>query len=746
MKKIKLILSLGLLFFLSHAIAQTSKTLTGVVLEEKKDGKLEPLPFVNIFWLGTTSGTVSDQSGNFTIPYDSTKKWLIFSYVSYPNDTVFITKPDKITVILKNAKVFDEIEIKYKTKTTEISFIDPRQVKNMKEEELFKAACCNLSESFETNPSVDMAFTDAVTGTRQIQMLGLAGIYTQITQENLPSIRGLMAPYGLTFTPGPWVSSIQVSKGTGSVVNGFESMAGQINVELRKPEDKEKVFLNAYLNQNGRSEINAVFNNKVNKNWHSGLFIHASARPLKFDMNKDGFLDNPLGNQIGIINRWQYNNPKGYEGQFGVRFLYEDKQGGQVNFDPKNKANSPYYGVGINTRRYEAWSKTGYVFKEKKYQSIGLQLNGSKHTQNSYLGNTIYDADQESFYSNLIFQSIINNTMHKYKVGASFMYDKYREKFDSLNFNRLETVPGIFAEYTYDNLEKMTIVGGIRADYHNIFGLFITPRLHARFALNKNTVFRISAGRGQRTANIFADNMGYFISNRIPVIRSSSVNAAYGLKPEVVWNLGANITKNFKLNGRDGSLSVDYYRTFFTSQVIVDLEQNNRIVFYDLQGKSFSNSAQIELDYELFKRFDIRMAYRFYDVKSTYSGQLLERPLISRHRAFINLEYKIKGNWSFDLTAQWYGNRRMPYTGDKPEMYQLPSRTPGYFLLNGQISKTVFMNFDAYIGFENILNFQQKDPILAANTPQNENFDAGLIWGPVFGRMTYLGIRYKILK
>ena len=420
--------------------------IKGVVLEEDKKGSFKPLQGASVVWLGTNTGTITDSSGIFLIPHDDNSGRLIISYTGYASDTIAINDMQELKIILASGRQLSEVKVFAKQRSTYLSALNPVRTQVMTERELFKAACCNLSESFETNPSVDVSYNDAVTGSKQIQLLGLSGNYTQLTVENLPGPRGIATPLGLNSIAGPWVESIQLNKGVGSVTNGFESIAGQINVELKKPEEAERLYANVYINDMGKTDLNLNLTQKLGKKWGTAFLLHDDFLNNKsIDFNNDGFRDLPTGNQFNAINRWKFEDGKGFLTQFGFKFLNDKRTGGEIKFDPENdKFTTNHYGLGINTKRYEGFAKIGYVFPEKKYKSIGLQLSAFNHQQDSYFGLTDYDARQNNFYANLIYQSIIGTSAHKFRTGLSFVSDKYNEDFRSINFKRTETVPGAF--------------------------------------------------------------------------------------------------------------------------------------------------------------------------------------------------------------------------------------------------------------------------------------------------------------
>ena len=720
--------------------------VSGIVVSQDNKGNFTPLAGASIFWSGTENGTTSDKHGVFIIPRKENNSKLIVSYTGYQPDSIEVTSNHQLQVVLAANGQLSVIKIKAKARPSYVNELGAFRSLMINSKDLLKAACCNLSESFETNPSVDVSYSDAVTGSKQIQLLGLSGNYTQLTVENLPGPRGIATPLGLNSIAGPWIESIQLSKGTGSVVNGFESIAGQINVELKKPDNSEKLYLNGYVNEMGKTDINLNLSHHINEKWSTGLLLHDEFLYNKIDDNKDGFRDLPTGNLFSAINRWNYNDNKGVMIQFGAKALIDDKTGGEMNYKTSDKLSTNSYGLGIKTNRYEGFAKIGYVFPEKKYKSIGLQLSAFNHQQDSYFGLTTYNAEQTNFYSNLIYQSIIGNDAHKFRTGLSFNADKYNELYKSQTFKRDETVAGAFFEYTYTLNEKFSAVGGLRADHNNLYGWFATPRLNVRYEPIKGTIVRMSAGRGQRTANIFAENMGALVSARtVNIISNNPSGKAYGLSPEVAWNKGISIDQKLKLFSRDAMLSFDFYRNDFTNQIVADLEDARQIKFYNLSGKSFSNSFQSELNFIPAKSFDVRLAYRWFDVKTTYGNKLLEKPFTAAHRAFANFGYELKG-WKFDYTINYVGKKRIPSTKENPVQYQMPDYSPGYITMNAQVSKSLGKNkaFELYAGGENLTNYFQKNVILSADQPFGNYFDASMVWGPVSGRLMYAGFRYKI--
>jgi outer membrane receptor for ferrienterochelin and colicin len=742
--------SIIIIFLVLPLFLFSQETLTGMIMDKNNPKDNLGVFGANVYWLNNSIGATTNEKGWFTIPYKKSYKKLVVSYVGYKTDTLNISDLEPIHHFITLENELEEVTLKSKKKATQRSFIQTKNVFTVNSAELLKAACCNLAESFETNPSIDVNFSDALTGTRQIQMLGLKSPYLLITQENIPSIRGAGQVFGLTFTPGTWVESIQITKGAGSVINGYESISGQINAELVKPLTDNRIFLNAYGSLGGRYELNSHLNHKISDKWQTGVYIHGNYRNKKFDRNKDGFLDNPLISQVNVMNRWQYlDAEKGWVSFINVRFMDDSKQTGQNNFDPlKDKGRSEVWGGEIDTKRFDSSLKLGYVFPQLPFQSFGFQFSYSNHDQDSYFGLKTYDINHQSVYSNLLFNSIIGDTRSKFTTGLNFTYDIYDEFVNSINFSRKEKSFGGFFEYAYDNSDNFSFTSGVRIDTHNLLGTYITPRLHIRYVPWEKGVLRASIGQGRKSGNVFAENQQLFASTRQIDIQSSG-GKIYGLDPEVAWNYGLSYLQGFNLFNRKGDITFDYYRTHFQNQVVVDWENPQRISFYNLDGESYANSFQTEVNYYVDDFTSLRLAYKFYDIETDYFSGKLSKPLTPNHRLFANISYETKKindikQWKFDLTYNFIGEQRLPDTSTNTVEYQLEEYSNSYSLLNTQITKVFTEKFEIYFGVENLTDLKQKNPILASDDPFGDSFDSTIIYAPIFGRMLYSGLRFKI--
>ena len=751
------LITLLLLSFVSTAFAQGF--IEGTVYEEDENGKRTPIPGVNVYWKIVNEGTTTDAHGYYKIPLHETICCLVFSCISYENDTVHhMAEPAHYDHVFHSAHMLNEVEIQARERASFISSIKPMAVQEITSEGLRRAACCSLAESFENNASVDVSYSDAVTGAKQIELLGLSGLYTQMMAENMPNFRGLASAFGLNYVPGTWMNAIQISKGTSSVRNGYESISGQINVDYKKPEvgESEKLFLNLYGNTMGMAEFN--FNTRWNVGQHGSMMIlgHVNHNFMTMDSNGDHFVDDPRVTQYNIFARFNYAKDW-FEGMWGVKALKEDRYGGQIGFVPGAHVHEgtagDSLGFVINTERYEAFSKTGFLF-DRDDTSLGIQQQFTYHKMHSaYFNTNLYHAEQYSYYANILFNSYIVNEMHKYSVGASYSFDKYKEHLrrterglsdqvlaDSL-YGRIEHVPGVFGEYTFDDNHHWSVIAGMRVDYNTYYQkLLYTPRLHVRFKTHDDLTLRGSAGKGYRSPNVLAENSTMLASARELVFVETP-------KMEEAWNYGINLTKTFSLGWRELTLAADFYRTDFVNQIVLDRDADaHQVRIYNLDGKSYSHSAQIEANCEIFKDFDLTLAFRYNDVKMTINDTLREKPFVNRYKGLVTMSYA-PGTWQFDFTTQFNGDSRVPdLSGNATAVAhgQDIRRSPFYVIMNAQVMKKLGKCWEIYIGGENLTNYTQKYPIISAENPMSEDFDASMVWGPLSGVRAYLGVRFSI--
>lgn len=599
------------------------------------------------------------------------------------------------------------------------------------QDQLVRAACCSLGESFTANPSVDVSTSDAATGARQIKLLGLSGTYVQMLTEHLPNLRGASLPYGLGYVPGPWMQSIQVSKGAASVKNGYESVTGQINVEYLKPQGIDGVRANAYLDSELRQEVNVDGSIHLNDHLSTSLLLHVENRQNEHDGNHDGFMDMPKLRQYNVMHRWAYVSPR-FISQFSGRVLRDEREGGMSKKHASNTV--PHYGISVETNRYEGQWKNAIITDPAHNASVALMLAGSWHEAANRFGNTPYDVTQKNGYAQLMYEHDFSHH-HNLAVGTSINHDYYREagfRTVSLNGRTKETISGLYAQYTYKMGDALTLMPGLRWDYSSRYGGFVTPRLHVKYQPLNLLTFRASAGKGYRSPHALGENSPLLASGR-------SFHFTPRLKQEEAWNYGISGHLSLPIGERTLEVNGEYYYTHFQNQMVINvdgLHGPNTVSFENLQGKSYSHTVQVDATYPLGLGVLTTAAFRYNDARTTYDGVLRLRPLTSRYKGLFTLSYKTPTElWQFDVTGHLNG---------KGKLYN-QEEYPTYFQLQAQVTRE-FRRFSVYVGGENLTNYRMNEPVITASNPWSPAFDATQIWGPTSGTMAYVGVRFKLEK
>lgn len=711
------------------AVASFSQ-VRGVV----KDGDGNALVGANVVWVGTNSGTTTDVNGSFTLERKPDVNSVVISFVGFQNDTISFESVDYVEITLRGEITLGDVVVK-SSRPGRIQSRGAVNIETITTTELCRAACCNLGESFSTNPSVDVNYSDAATGAKQIKLLGLSGSYVQMLTENVPAFRGAAAPFSLGYIPGTWMHSIQVSKGAATVKNGYESITGQINVEYLKPQLDEELDVNLFLDSHLKFEANVEGNLHFNDALSTGLLAHYENMWMEHDGNGDGFMDMPKVQQYNFMNRWMYKTDH-YVMQAYVKALKEDRNGGQTEEQHHNHARhseNPLYKINIGSERYEGVIKNAYIFDQIHNTNVALVLSGSIHKMNSLYGKKTYDVNNNNAYAQLMFETEFTPS-HSISTGLSFNHDCFNERWLLLpNLIKApdENIGGVYAQYTFNYDDSFVFMAGLRGDYSDLYGAFVTPRAHVRWNVSDLLKLRFSAGKGYRTPRPMLDNHTLLASSRDIIVDDN-------LKQEEAWNYGATASFDIDIFDKCLIVNLEYYYTNFNNQVLTDLDSDaHQVHFYNLDGISYSHTLQIDATYPFFEGFSLLGAFRYNDVKTTINGILRDKPLSSRYKGLVTATYKTPLEiWQFDLTLQINGDGRLPDGFGTFDAYPM---------LNAQILKW-FRWGNIYIGGENLTNFKQKNPIIGYDDPWGDNFDATMIWGPVDGIMVYAGIKWKLTK
>jgi outer membrane receptor for ferrienterochelin and colicins len=723
----KITLFIAALFWSALAFGQIRGVVQGADSVQTK-----PLKNVKITLLGAGTTVFSNEDGTFEILLGKQNPdTLLFVAKGYRPDRLVVTRSDRflaLNVVLISGQLVQDIVVNGQKQPHGISKMKTLHVEELTSAEFRKAACCNLSESFETNATIDVSMSDAISGAKKIQMLGLDAVYTQLQFENIPFLRGLESAHGMSVIPGTWLESIQITKGTGSVVNGYESMAGLVNFEFKKPQEMPRLGINAYQNRFGRTELNLQGGQQLNERWHMGLFASGATIYGNIDHNQDGFRDQALSNTFNLLQRFSYQGPR-MEAQLGVQAYSDNKFGGQTTY---TRVQPIGYGMELASEHLSLFSKTGF-FGKKPAQSLGIIAQLKFQNMSGLYGLRTFMGTERRAYLNAIYDDIIVSADHKIKAGASFQYLSLSQwagqPFGTqvVGSERIEWVPGVFAEYAYSG-NRLSAVVGARFDQHNLAGAQFSPRAHLKYAISPQLDLRLTGGRAWRLPNFVADNLSLLASSKTWI-------ADQALLPEISWNVGASLVQGFSFKKRKGSLSLDAYHTRFSQQLVADRDTlSGAVVFKNLQNNSLATVIQAEFSYAVLKGLDLRLAYKFQDVRALFDGTLQTQVLLPRQRLFANMAYQTRNKrWNYDLTYSRYSAVRLPQGGQGSP----------WGLLNAQVTRN-WKALELYAGGENLLNVMQHHPIVGVQDPFGENFDATEIWSPIMGWNVYLGLRYTI--
>ena len=787
---------LAVLFVATSAAAH----LHGVVLDDHG----EPLAGANVWWAGTTVGTTTDAEGLFEIEPIRQTKLLVTSFIGYRNDTTRVKDRSVIMVVLvPDDQRLDEVTVEARRQSVIKSRYSAFDTQSFGQGELCRAACCNLSESFETSASVDVSYADAATGAKQIRLLGLSGTYVQLLTENTPAVRGLAQSFGLEYIPGPWMDAVQISKGTSSVINGYEAITGQINVEYLKPQTQQPIAVNLMLNKELHAEVNLtggwdipIPDDPMLGTLSTGVLAHYQEGALPMDDNMDGVLDMPLNRNLNLLNRWYYKNDE-YTFQFLARGLHDERHGGQRdNYMMRKMGRSlpdnPYL-IDLRTDRVEGFMKNGIVFDEESGMSLGIIAAGSYHDQMNTYGRSAWKASQANGYLNAIFQNTWTDEhhhahesagvaqedelSHKLSAGVSVNYDRYWETVSLFSgtdlpadLGRQEVTPGLFAEYTFTHGEQLSLIAGLRGDWSNLYGAFATPRLNIRYAPFDWWTLRGSVGLGYRSPNVIADNAAYLVSTRSwDVYNPHAATATYQqrFRQERSMNAGLTTVFDIPIGKRNLQISAEYYYTRFFETTLMDLDRTTGgLTLFNLtdisDAQAFSHTAQIEASMEVLRGWTVTAAFRYNDVRQTSFNaatdryELREKALQNRFKGLVTMSYVTPlKHWQFDVTAQFNGPGRMPdglMLGDRNQYFTRDGSTyhNWYPQLLAQVTK-YWRTCSLYLGAENMTNFTQDRPIFGAYDEQglvkmdySAPFDASMVWAPTTGWKIYLGFRWAL--
>lgn len=708
------------------------------------DDKNVPVQGATLAWAGHSFHAISDSEGLFLINRLADDSLLIIQYVGFKT-LEFRVPPNQVEVRITMSENIElqQVEVKSKASATFTPLASNMNKEVVSMRELRKAPCCNLSESFETSAVVDANYTNAALGTREIEMLGMRGIYSQIMLDSRPTMYNLAAPFAFDFIPGPWLKGVQVSKGAGTVVNGSDGLAGQINVDLIDPQDGPRLFVNGYANHRNRYEMNIITNKKFNENWSSGTLIHGNQDQHHQDKNADDFIDAPRKRQLNVMQRFHYYGLK-WEGQVNVHGILDQRQGGQTQHpSPDHVGDLLIY--DHNQKRLEIFGNVGFVGFKDPGRSIGFQWHVQHHDYDAMYARIANGKDQ-SYYANLIYQEKFGSKKHTLMSGLSMRRSITEEGFSDLIFNRKEFIPGMFGEYSYNADvadSKFGYTVGLRTDRYGDYGFRATPRFSARFQVEDYGTIRASAGRAYRMPNVISDNIHFIGLGRYFQIESIGLDVAN--------NFGLGYIQKIFLGGpTELNISVDFYHTYFKKQNIQDIESETRnIINRYVDEGSRINYFLVQNQIQLNSNLGFKIAYKYTDAqyRLTNNNPLISRMYLPKHRALFTVDVNSDESiWLANFTLQWVGSQRLLDISyyPTPGSAGRTNKSPSYFLINFHLSRNLG-KFEFYSGLENATNYVQEYQIVSPTATGSRYFDATRLYAPNMGIRWYGGFKYLLL-
>lgn len=736
----------GSLFILLLAGSSNAQEVIKGTVFGIEEGVRSPVNGASVQWINTTTGTITNSEGKFELAITNiSEKIIIISMMGFNSDTVSANTSKELLIELRLVST-SEILVEDDNSSNTISK-DVVKTEVLSQNEFKKASCCDLSGCFGSNSSVEVAVTDIVTNTKEMQILGLDGSYTQILMDGIPNMSGLTSKYGLNSIPGTLINKINISKGANSVLQGYESISGIINIELKDFNSSEKFLLNGYMNNTLERHVNTNYAGKWDK-WSTIFSGHTAQESMRLDENGDGFMDAPLVTRYMGYNKWSFeDDDEEVSFDAAVQYVNEKRIGGQKGFSKDDMGSNSIYGQTVDLNSFKVYSKFGKTL-ENNDQVKGF-FSYDVYDDLSYYGITRYNAKQKSLYANVFYETELF-TDNMLKGGLSYRHELIDEDINFTHatsksyagiYNKKESVPGAFLENVFTGLNrKLMVISGVRLDYHNKYDAIVTPRFLAKYEFTPETILRASFGTGFRTINLFNEYSNLFSSGRDIIIGEE-------LNPEKVVNFGVNLVQYVTIGDVHADVVVDYYKTNFINKIIPDYNSNSsRVTFENLHGSAGSDVFQVETNIRPFANLDIKNSYKYNTVKYSQNGIEEDAPFIAKHKILSNVSYSFDENkWGANVSMNWFGKQTLPDTKSNPIEYQQPSESEPFAVFNAQINKN-FESFEFYAGLENIFDYKQANPIVSANNPFGQYFDTSFIWGPVKGREIYAGFRFKILR
>lgn len=739
--------------FLQVLAAQNTYSISGKVTNENL-----PLPYANIILDSTTKGAVTDENGKFIITNVSQGTYNIaVSFTGFTTQKKRIAISNSDVVInfeLNQSDALDKVIVTGTLKA--VSRLEsPVPVEVYSPTFLKKNPTPNIFEALQNVNGVRPQLNCNVCNTGDIHINGLEGPYTLVMIDGMPIVSGLSTVYGLSGIPNSLIEQVEIVKGPASSLYGSEAVGGLINIITKLPENAPRFFADGFVTGWGEANLDVGFKSKVGEK-NTVLFganYYNYSNPI--DNNNDNFTDVTLQDRISIFQKWNFERANNRKFSLAGRYFYEDRWGGEMQWNPSYRGGDEVYGESIYTSRFELLGNYQLPIKEK----VNFQFSYSDHDQNSVYGNTAYLAQQRIGFGQFIWDKKVSK--HDLLIGTALRYNYYNDNTTAtVNVDEV-TIPSLFIQDEINFTKKQSVLLGMRYDYDSRHGNIFTPRIAYRFKPTEDDIIRLNAGTGFRVVNLFTEDHAALTGSREVVIEEA-------LKPEESYNINLNYLKKLYLNnGMMFTFDTSVWYTYFTNAILPDYDTNpNQIIYDNLDGHSTSKGISFNADAVFGSGIKASLGATYQDVSQTENGTTTRQILTERFTGVWSFSYKhYPTNLTLDYTGNIYGPMRLPLLG---ELDPRQEYSPTWSIQNIQLTYDGFDNFEIYGGVKNLLNWtpnkgnpfiiaRADDPfdenvqfdndgnvVPTANNPYALTFDPSYVYGPNQGIRVFVGLRYKL--
>ena len=713
----KLRLNIILFFFLltSFNLFCQHNSLSGKIYSNG-----EVLPYVNIYLKEYTLGTASDSEGYYEIKnIPNGNHTVIISSIGYKTKSINIFfNNNQITrdFSLASDNSLDEVVISGTLRPVSKSN-SPVPVEVYSETFFRKNPTPSIFESLQNVNGVRPQLNCNVCNTGDIHINGLEGPYAFVLIDGMPIVSGLSTVYGLTGIPLALIERVEIVKGPASTLYGSEAVGGILNVITKKPINAPLLSTDSFLSSWGELNLDVGLRYDMSKKTQGLLGVNYFNFQNRIDHNNDNFTDMTLQNRISIFNKVSIERENNKAFTIAGRYVYEDRWGGEMNWEKEFRGGNQIYGESIYTNRWETFG----TYELPTYENIRFQFSANGHYQDSFYGETSYDAEQLVGFGQLVYNKKIRKK-HDVLIGAAYRYTFYDDNtFATLNENGIDNkpsiihLPGIFIQDEIQINDRKKLLLGVRWDNNNIHGNIFSPRVNFKWnSKNNSDILRLSAGNGFRVANVFTEDHAALTGAR-------SVEFEGELQPETSWNVNVNYVK--KINTENSSITLDAssFYTYFNNRILPDYETNpNKIIYANLEGFSVSKGISLNSNILFYNGLTINTGATLMEVSVTENNIKKTQLLTEGFSGVWSISYKFNSNFSIDYTGNVYGPMRLPLLGENDLRNEY---SPWFSIQNIQLTQQLKNNWEIYGGVKNLLNFTPAaNSINGADNP----FDIGI--------------------